>query len=115
MPAENKAKELYANAVEKARGLGLYNDCANRAMQGLKKYDPANFGEVPELTAPVAPMSDSPLPSGLLTEVDKATSEGTESAGILPSAAPAAGSNAAAPLSPTAGPRAEPSDQEPAE
>ena len=102
MPAESKAKELYANAVAKARELGIYNDCASKALLGLKKYDPANYGDVPETVIPVA-SSAAPagMPAGLLAKVD------TSHAAAIPATSTPEGT---APPSPGATP---PSAQEP--
>ncbi len=93
MPAESKAKELYASAVAKSRELGIYNDCASKALTGLKKYDPANFGDVPETVVPIVPPSaPTAMPAGLLAKVDNTPSAAaTPPPGSTapPSAAPA--------------------------
>jgi hypothetical protein len=105
MPAESKAKELYANAVAKSRELGIYNDCASKALAGLKKYDPANFGDVPETVVPVAPSATpSAMPAGLLAKVDTAPSA---------AAAPPPAAGTAAPA-PAATPAAQDSSPQPA-
>ncbi|MHB8419856.1 MAG: tetratricopeptide repeat protein [Myxococcales bacterium] len=69
MPAENKAKELYASAVQKSRELGIYNDCAAKAFAGLRKYDPASYGEVPEAVVPVPAHTTPAAPDGIAVAI----------------------------------------------
>jgi hypothetical protein len=129
MPAENKAKELYANAVAKSRELGIYDDCASKALQGLKKYDPANYGDVPETVVPISPAAVPTMPSGLLTVAVAVPAPGEggaaqpppaiheASAPPAPSAAtdtpPAEGANPPAPADVPPAPAAQPEPAEP--
>ncbi|MHB1844301.1 MAG: tetratricopeptide repeat protein [Deltaproteobacteria bacterium] len=69
MPVESKAKEAFQSAVAKSRELGVYNDCSEKAHLALRKYDPASFGDVPELTVALAPSSLAIPPADLLTSL----------------------------------------------
>ncbi|HUB09939.1 MAG TPA: tetratricopeptide repeat protein, partial [Myxococcales bacterium] len=129
MPAENKAKELYANAVQKSRELGIYNDCAAKAFQGLRKYDPATYGEVPEVALPIPARTAPVVPDGLLVAIGASSEAAPPAAPIAsvpireaapasaaqtappPEAAEAPGSTAAAPV--PSGAPSPATDQEP--
>ncbi len=69
MPVEAKAKEAFQSAVAKSRELGIYNDCAAKSLAGLRKYDPAGFGDAPELTVAVASREPATPAAGLMAEI----------------------------------------------
>jgi hypothetical protein len=102
-PVENAAKADFKSALEQGRALGIYDGCAQKSLEALRRYDPQGYAETAELVAslPVEERALGPTPAlltAVVAEADSSQDKAPAGPTTLPSTQPGlAPSNASPP------------------
>jgi hypothetical protein len=100
-PVENAAKADFKSALEQGRTLGIYDGCAQKSLEALRRYDPQGYAETPELVAslPVEERALGPTPAlltAVLADVDSPHDKAPAAPPALPSTQPGLAPSSAA-------------------
>ena len=68
-PVENAAKADYKSALDQAHEAGIFDDCSDKALEALKRYDPQTYGDLAETVVEVPVGAVALGTSPLLTTV----------------------------------------------
>ena len=75
-PIENAAKADFKSALDQARELGVFDECADKSFDALRRYDPQAYGELPEAIAEVTVATRALNPDlGLMTALQPVAPE----------------------------------------
>jgi hypothetical protein len=89
-PVENAAKADFKSALDQGRSLGIYDGCAAKSLEALRRYDPQGYAETAELVMnlPLEERTLGPAPALLTTVLAESESPAVKEPPVVPTTLP---------------------------